>query len=396
MRFCSCLLTLLFAVLLARPQSSDVPTQLQRAGESLRQGDAKSAATLFEAVLRSDPDNVEAHANLGVIAFFQNDYPRAASHLREALKGNGSLVKVQALLGICEHRMGDPSAVHLLEQSFPHLDDAKLKTQTGLELANIYYQHGDLERAANVMQPLVDIDPDNVNVLFLTQQIYTELAEGTLNKLAILAPNSARMQQVIAERLINEGDLTPAIEHYKKALAIDPKLPGARLELAEAILQSAPSDESVQAEGERQLQLAMQSDGDSAKIECVLAGLALRRADTAAADEHFRRALELNPQSVEAQIGVVRSLMSAGKADEALPLLEKALEADPLNSEAHYRLAGVYRKLGNSEAAHKEATLFDEIKQTKSQIRDLYRQMNKEAPNEMQDFTSGEDKAPAR
>ena len=44
----------------------------------------------------------------------------------------------------------------------------------------------------------------------------------------MLAPGSARMQQVIAERLVNEGDLKSATEHYKKVLEIDPRVPGVR------------------------------------------------------------------------------------------------------------------------------------------------------------------------
>ena len=72
------------------------------------------------------------------------------------------------------------------------------------------------------MRSLVDLDPDNVDVLFMAQRVYSELADDTLNKLAVLAPGSARMQQVIAERLVNGGDLKGAIEHYRKALADRP------------------------------------------------------------------------------------------------------------------------------------------------------------------------------
>jgi tetratricopeptide (TPR) repeat protein len=86
------------------------------------------------------------------------------------------------------------------------------------------------------------LDPDNIEILYMAQRVYSDLADDTLNKLAILAPGSARMQQVIAERLINGGDLKGATEHYRKALEIDPHLPGVHYELAEAILESAPGD----------------------------------------------------------------------------------------------------------------------------------------------------------
>jgi Tfp pilus assembly protein PilF len=114
----------------------------------------------------------------------------------------------------------------LLEKSFPKLKDKSLRLQVGLELASLYEQEGDQGATAVVMHSVVDIDPDNVDVLFMAQRVYSELAEDTLNKLAILAPASARMQQAVAEHLINGGDLPHAIEHYKKALQIDSRLPG--------------------------------------------------------------------------------------------------------------------------------------------------------------------------
>lgn len=317
----------------------------------------------------------------------------AAGHLRRALAIDPNLIKVQALLGVCEHRMGDPAAQELLEKSVSKLADPKLKVQAGLELANSYQQNGEIDRAANLMQSLVDVDPDNVDLLFMTQQLHSELADDTLNKLAILAPKSARMQQAIAEHLINAGDLPHAIEHYRRALELDPRLPGARLELAEAMLQSAPSDASVQAEVEHQVEMAVQNDGDSANAECMLAKLELGKSDDAAADLHFTRALRLNAQSVEAQLGAARMSMAAGRPQDALQHLKVALNVDPLNSEAHYRMAAVYRKLGEADAAHRESKLFEEIKQTKSEVRDLYRQMNTQAPQQMQEFTGGDNPA---
>ena len=200
-----------------------------------------------------DPRNTEAYANLGVIAFLQRDYRSASEDFRKALAIDPSLTKTQALLGISRRRLGDPSARALLEKSFPKLKDKKLRLQVGMELAGIYDEQGDPGATATVMRTLVDLDPDNVDVLFMAQRFYTELADDTLNKLAVLAPGSARMQQAIAEHLVNGGDLKDAIEHYRKALQIDPRLPGVHFELGEAILQSAPGDATAQAEAQKEL-----------------------------------------------------------------------------------------------------------------------------------------------
>src|SRR5208283_3296064 len=146
-----------------------------------------------------------------------------------------------------------------------------LRIQVGVELAGLYDREGDLDAAAAVMRSLVELDPENVDILYAAQRAYSELADDTLNKLAIVGPQSARMQQVIAERLINEGDLKGATEHYRKALEISPHLPGVRFELAEAVLESAPDDPQAQAEAEKDLETAVKTDGDSAKAECLFA-----------------------------------------------------------------------------------------------------------------------------
>ncbi len=246
-----------------------------------------------------------------------------------------------------------------------------------MELARIYDQEGDMDATASVMRSLVDTDPDNVDILFMAQRVYTELADDTLNKLAIVAPGSARMQQVIAERLVNEGDLKGAIGHYRKALEIDPRLPGMHFELGEALLESAPSDASAQGDAEKEFEVAVKMDGDSARIECQYGAIALYRSDVDQALDHYKKAYALNPSDPDAQLGLGKVLMMKDNSEEAAKYLRMAAQSDPLNTEAHYRLALACKKLGLASEAEKEMRLFDEIKKTKDQVKNLYREMNK-------------------
>jgi tetratricopeptide (TPR) repeat protein len=251
-----------------------------------------------------------------------------------------------------------------------------------MELATLYYRQGNLDRAASVMRSLVDIDADNVEILYMAQRIYSELADDTLNKLALLAPGSARMQVVIAERLINEGDLKGATEHYRKALEIDPRLPGVHFELAEAILEGAPTAAANQAEAEKELQAAVKLDGASAKTECLLGRIAFQREDLNAAYAHYSRAFAMNPGDSEAQLGLGRALATMEKPQEAAKYLRMAVQSDPLNENAHFRLASVCRKLQLTAEAEKETKLFREIKEAKDRLENLYRQMHKKPPGQ--------------
>jgi len=361
---------------------------LRKAAGYLKANDTNSAVKEFETVLSLDPGNLEANADLGVTAFFRGDYPRASEYLGKALAVEPSLVKAQALLGMCERRLGQRSAQARLEQAFPKLKEKNLQVEVGLELANLYYQQGSLDRAAAVMRSLVDLDPDNVEVLFMTQRVYSDLANDTLNKLAILAPGSARMEQLIAQRLVNEGNLKEATEHYRKALEINPRVPGVHHELAEAIFASAPDDVKSQAEAEKELETAVKLDGANSRIECAFARIASRRGDLDGAYAHYSRAFDLNPGDAEAQGGLGRLLAIQEKFQEAAKYLRLAVRSDPLNDETHYRLASVCRRLQLKDEAEKEFRLSREIKQARERLGELYWQMNRKPPVQ-------EDHAPA-
>jgi len=362
--------------------AAEIHDRLLKASGYLKSNDPGSASKEFAAVLALDPKNAEANANLGVITFLRGDYKNASKYLRDALAADPSLAKTEALLGICERKLGDPSAQSLLEKSFPRVKEKSLRIQAGLELAGIYYQQGNLDRAASVMRALVDLDPDNIEILYMAQRVYSELADDTLNKLALLAPGSARMQVVIAQHLINEGDLRGATEHYRKALEIDPRLPGMHYELAEAILEAAPADAKTRGDAEKELETAVETDGDSAKTECMFARIALLREDNNEAYARYKRAFALNPGDAEAQFGLGRILATMEKPQEAAKYLRMAIQSDPLNENAHYRLASVCKKLQLNQEAEKEIRLFREIKDAKDRLEDLYRQMHKKPPGQ--------------
>jgi tetratricopeptide (TPR) repeat protein len=371
------LLSLVLTSMAQSTNSAQVQQHLQQAQAALKANQPEVAGRELQAVLLLDPNNIEARTNLGVLSFFRGDCQVASQHFQAALKLQPSLTKAEALLGICEKRMGKSSAAARLEGSFSRLEDPKLRTQVGVELAGLYYQQGDISRSAAVMQKLIDLNPENVDILYMAQRTYAELADDTLNKLAILAPRSARMEQVIAERLVNAGDLPGAIVHYKKTLELDPHLPGVHYELAETIVEASPSDARAQSEAEREIEAAIRTDGDSSKIECLLGRIAFQRSDLAQTYAHYLKAFALDSRDPEAQLGLARVLMAMRKPQEARTYLEMAVQSDPLNGEAHYRLAVTFRNLQLNDEAQKEMRLFQEIKATKDQLKELYRQMNK-------------------
>jgi Tfp pilus assembly protein PilF len=66
------------------------------------------------------------------------------------------------------------------------------------------------------------------------------------------------------------------------------------------------------------------------------------------------------------------------KPEDARRYLKQAVESDPLNLTAHYRLASADKRLGLEEEAQKEVRLTEEIRRVKLSVQHLYQEMHKE------------------
>lgn len=359
----------------AASKASQIEKQLELVQEALNANHPQAAMTGLRAVLALDPQNVEARANLGVLEFFTRGCQAASQDLRQALAIQPNLPKVEALLGICESRSGDYNGQTLLASSFKELKQKTLRIEVGIELANLYYLQGDLGRASSTVQSMLEIEPNNVDVLYLAQRIYYEMADDSINRLALAAPESARMQQAIAERLINLGNLQGAMTHFQKALAIDPHLSTLHFELGEALLQGSPADSSVQAHAEKEIEAAMKLGGDTPAIECEFGEIALSRNDLKQAYAHYERALTMDPHNGEAESGLGQVLMKERKPEEAVKFLRAAVAANSFSLQERYQLAIAYRDLHLTAQAKKELQAYQDISRAKQQSQKLLEQI---------------------
>lgn len=379
--FFSCTLVCLSAQTGATDAKREMQAHLARAQQAVADKQFEAAIRELNAVLALDPKNVEARGNLGVVQFLEGKYAEASQNLRAALRLQPSLWKAQAILGLCEEARGRlDSAKILLEKSFPHLQDKKLQVRAGMALAELDYQQGDLEKTSAVLGVLQKLDPTNVDVLYVVYRVHTDLATQARDRLALVAPNSARMHQLLAQHLVTEGDAKGAIVEYREAVRIDSRLPGAHFELGEAILEDSTSEQSQQ-EAQKEFETALAVNPGDAKAECRLGALFSLHDDTEAALSHYRRAAELAPDDAEAQVGLGKVLMSTGQLDSAVEHLRHAVAVDPLDALAHYRLSQAYRRLGRSSEADGEAATFKQLRDAKERLHSAYVHIYKESGN---------------
>jgi tetratricopeptide (TPR) repeat protein len=369
-----CAVASVFLLCSAPVFSQQLETHSRQAQEYLRSNRPDLAIGEFKAILALDPNNMNARSGLGTLLYFQGDYANAVVELRAVVKSQPSLWKMITLLGMCERRVGHVAAARAnLEKAFPQLTEEKLRVQAGMELIEIYYASRDLDKAADVVSVMRRLKPEDAAILFTAHRIYSEQADEARLGIAMLAPKSAWMHQLMAQEMLAQGNNDGAITHYREALKIDDRLPGLHFELAEVLSSSASAADREQAEKEYQLALA-QNPLDE-KAECSLGRLAFGRADLKGAYARYSRALELQPDDAEANLGLGKILLSQNQPQKAQPLMEKAVRLDPSDAAAHYRLGSLYRQMGRLDDARREIDEFQRLKGMKERLRDVYKEM---------------------
>jgi tetratricopeptide (TPR) repeat protein len=387
---------LVWLVLLAvaRPCcSQSAPTRQQllesharQAQEYLKEHKLDLAAEEFRAIVALDPKNVDARGNLGVLLFFQNMYAEAIPQFRAALELRPDLWKIQALLGIAEKRTGDFKAARGdLEKAFPKVQDEKIRIETGMEMIDLYSQTGDLDKAAATVGVLRKLEPTNEAILYSAYRVYSELTQQAILSLMVVAPQSVYMHELMGLELAEHGHPEEAIENFRVAIKIDPRLPGPHYELAEVLNAAA----ATRAEAESEYKKALALNPFDEASERRLGDIAAEQGDLKEAYERYTRAVELRPDDAEASLGLAKVLMSMGQMDKAEPLLKRAIQLDPTSAVAHFRLSTLYRRTGRLADARRELQLYQKYKAMKAKLRSLYHTLRVQPAKEESDEAEG-------
>ena len=377
-RFCSGFAVILLQVICAWPQpgiQATIQTHYQKAQEALARNDYDAALIEFSAMLRIDPNRAEVHANIGTIYYAQGRYTEASAALKKALALKPGLKGARAFLGMSEARLG-----HTLE-ALPHLEEGfrtpisdQWKLEAGLLLTGIYQRAGETAKLQETLGVLQRDFPTNSEVLYLAYRVHSSLGTRAVADLVKSAPDSARLRQITAELLEAEGDFAGAVAQHRKALEIEPKLPGANRALGVALM-NAVNDEANRKEARACFERELALNPNDGLSEYQLGELMWISGRPEEALRRFTRAIELQPNFPEALIAAGKVLISSGQPGRAVTLLEKAVSLDPSNEVAHYRLGQALHKLGKQEQANREFAEFRRLRSALESLRGIYRQV---------------------
>jgi TolB-like protein/Flp pilus assembly protein TadD len=148
--------------------------------------------------------------------------------------------------------------------------------------------------------------------------------------------------------------LNEAVVHFQKAIDLDSEYVLAHAALANCYASMASTGAISAAEmianGRASIDRAMELDSESGYVQAVLARYAAAEGD-AGAEDLFLRALQLSPNDVDVLSIYATHLRIERRSAEALPILESALDLDPLSVLLYHDLGRVNLWMGNFEPA---------------------------------------------
>lgn len=209
-----------------------------------------------------------------------------------------------------------------------------------LSSARAYLEAGDYGEAIGTLEAVAEEASNNSDVHFLLGQAYNQSGELTkaadaFQRVLELEPESAAAHHNLGVTYYQLQDLHSAVDEFEKALDIDPDDPDTHYQLGAAFLTLALSGRDPSAPADPEL------------------------LDQATAE--FEAALQLREGMPEALIGLGNVRLQEGDYDEAVEMLEQAIESVPNSREAHYALAGALAQSGDFEGACRTYDSFLEL-----------------------------------
>jgi tetratricopeptide (TPR) repeat protein len=170
-------------------------------------------------------------------------------------------------------------------------------------------------------------------------------------------PKAARIAAALAEVKSLQKDTASAQRIAQEALKIDPDCRPAMLTIARDHFRNRRLDLSLYA-----LKAILDGFGDdnpprdknNAEAHLLRATIWDEQNERAAAMAAYKKVVQLRPDIVVARLKLATYLLEAGDAQQALPVLQRALGYDPTNIALHLSIGDSLRLLGRFDEAKKE------------------------------------------
>jgi predicted O-linked N-acetylglucosamine transferase (SPINDLY family) len=325
------------------------PNDLSLAFRLHQAGNLADAQRLYDEILQTQPNHVDALHLRGVIAWQSGANDLAVDLIGRAIELNPGFAESYSNLGNALKDLGRldeaVEAYHTAIKLKPDLAEACFN------LGNTLIALGKADEAVPAFRRAVKLKPDYVAAhLNLGNALYAQgkfdAAVGALRKALALNPDLADAQFSLGKALYDQGASEEAEAAFRRCVALKPDHLEALAFLSMALKDQGKLDEAVEAY--RDL-LALKPDFAEAHYN--LGNLLSAQGELEEAIAAYRETLRLKPGYAAAYNNLGNALRDQGKLEEAVASYREALELKPDIAEVHNNLGIALRNQGKLEAA---------------------------------------------
>jgi cellulose synthase operon protein C len=238
------------------------------------------------------------------------------------------------------------------------------------QLGETYLKLGDVARAFQELSRTIELEPDNyraridvANLLVAarnpdgsTNDEYLRQARVHLDLLLLKQPQNPQVLQAWADYFAAENNLAAAIQQMQKAIAADSSRSESYLDLALLQLRADLPDQA-----ELNFKKAAELDPKAMNAQLALGGFYQSRNRMPEAEQQFQHAIQVAPKDPAPREALVRLYMTEGKKAEAETLLKQAKKDLGDTSEGYRMLGDFYFANGELDKATAEyASLYSD------------------------------------
>lgn len=342
----ACLLILCTAIATAQE------TLQQKALAFEQQGQWQQAEAAWREVIEQNPSDGAAHAHLGFVLSREEDYPQAAAEYRKALDLKANLPGIELNLGLALFKQQKlDQAIDPLKAVVKESPD---NMQAHLLLGMCYYGTAQYAKALPYLKSAAAKDPDNLQLHTLLAQscLWSKHYDCTLEeyrRILALAPESAQADMLAGEALDGMSDSQGAIHQFEAAAKASPTEPNVHFGLGYLFWKQRSYDAA-----ESQFKLELANNPDHAEALAYLADIEIKKGDRADARPLVERAVRQPgaPRIAYLDAGILYA--EQDRHDDAIAAFQRAIQMDPSQVDAHWRLARLYSSMGRSQEAAAE------------------------------------------
>ena len=336
-------ITLAALAVAAASQAQPGPTAalFDRAVRALAAANYPLAESLFQQVLRREPDNLGAWGNLGVVYSRQNLPVKAVETYQRALRLAPAEPGLLLNLGLAYLKLDQHAAAKPL---FARL--AATSAQARELHAICQLQTGEIAAARETLEAILD-SPASYHFLALAyaKEQKLEQARRILDQLFTRLPPA--QAHYLEGRVWYDATLFDrALASYERAATHDPKLPGLALELGKTHL-SLRQDEAA----ERYLRQALAASPADTEARYFLGALLVQRGQFEPALPLLESVQVARPDLWGTSYYLGKAQLALGKPALALPQLRQAARRAPAEAPVQFQLARALQALGRTAEA---------------------------------------------